>query len=352
MATAHLAPISRPSPDDRGSSRAQFSSVKWASPKPGGLGAEGSGRAPPAPGAGAGRWGLLRDSAGRARKGCPASQTGPGCKRAVRSLPGSGRPGGDGKGGRPGAGSPGLEAGSGRGAGCAGRAAAADQDESRAARPPAASGAPLKPPRGRRAGAEMCQRLGEPRGTAGLTNPPHILGRGGAKEWEPGAPGFRPPSLHVTFCSGPQFPQHRAGAGVGGAGVWLPESSPSSSSPAPTFLRTRDPQVGGEQRPLAQKGEQREGGSEPREFRARGYLLFASSASPRAPASITLPLPQPGGVGGAVCKQDPGRGVRPMCPLLSLPGHRDAALGHQTDLGVGGVPTPAKRLCEPWFSHL
>lgn len=137
-----------------------------------------------------------------------------------------------------------------------------------------------------------------------------------------------------------------------GGGGWLPESSPSSSSPAPTFLRTRDPQVGGEQRPLAQKGEQREGGSEPREFRARGYLLFASSASPRAPASITLPLPQPGGVGGAVCKQDPGRGVRPMCPLLSLPGHRDAALGHQTDLGVGGVPTPAKRLCEPWFSHL
>lgn len=222
MATAHLAPISRPSPDDRGSSRAQFSSVKWASPKPGGLGAEGSGRAPPAPGAGAGRWGLLRDSAGRARKGCPASQTGPGCKRAVRSLPGSGRPGGDGKGGRPGAGSPGLEAGSGRGAGCAGRAAAADQDESRAARPPAASGAPLKPPRGRRAGAEMCQRLGEPRGTAGLTNPPHILGRGGAKEWEPGAPGFRPPSLHVTFCSGPQFPQHRAGAGGRGlaAGIF------------------------------------------------------------------------------------------------------------------------------------
>lgn len=150
ITTAHtrMAPFSLPSPDARGSSEPQFPSVKWASlewRRATSVCVSRDGRAPARIPAGAGGWGQCRDSAGRARKGCPAGQTGRGCRRAARALPGLGRPGGDGKGGGPGAGRPWLEAGSGRGASCPGRTAAADQDGSGAPRPPAASGTPLKP---------------------------------------------------------------------------------------------------------------------------------------------------------------------------------------------------------------
>lgn len=161
----------------------------------------------PGSAAGTGGWGQRCDSAGRARKGCPAGLTSLGCKRAARTLPGQGRPGGDGKGGWPGAGDPGLRAGSGRGA-SAGCAAGANQDGSVVLRPPAASGAPLSRPPSPCATAEMCLRLGEPRGDSpGGPNPPNSSGRGGALWWEPGTSESRPPSLQVTFRSGPQFPQ-------------------------------------------------------------------------------------------------------------------------------------------------
>lgn len=155
--------------------------------------------------AGTGGWGQRCDSTGRARKCCPAGLTSLGCKRAARALPGQGRPGGDGKGGWPGAGEPGLRAGSRRGA-AARRAAAANRDGTVVLRPPAASGAPLNRPRRPCARAEMCLRLGEPRGDSpGGPNPPNSS-RGEALRWEPGTSGSRLPFLQVTFRLGFSFP--------------------------------------------------------------------------------------------------------------------------------------------------
>lgn len=108
-----------PCPNDCGSPEPQIPRVKWASlewERDRGVCVGGATRSQPGSETGAGGWGQRCDSAGLARKGGPAGLTGPGRQGAARALPGQSRPGGDGKGGRPGADEPGLGAGSGRGA--------------------------------------------------------------------------------------------------------------------------------------------------------------------------------------------------------------------------------------------
>lgn len=263
----------------------------------------GAPRSQPGSETGAGGWGPRCDSAGRARKGCPAGLTGPG------------RPGPPGP--RRGRAARGV---TGRGAGRAppapaSRAAAADQDGSGAPRPPAASGAPLSRPR-RPARPQRCvcasvSRRGTPR-EAG-TRSARPAGAGGAP-----IPGLRAGVAARSLSAlGLSFPR---GEVEGGGPLGSPRRgaappplchSPSGRGDTPR----REERRGREQpspRPAgrAEEGFQGPGASEPRDG-----LPGASSAPPRIPTSI--PSTPPTRRGGqchcqAGSRQRSGTDARPL----------------------------------------
>lgn len=150
----------------------------------------------------------------------------------------------------------------------------------------------------------------------------------------PESPRSRPPSLRVTFCSGPQFPRTELARGG------LLVSSRGGVAPCPlalSFLAEGPPRW---EESSARSPEARaEGGVS----RAQGVLSL------RLPALGSLSLAKGSGF-PTLCSPDPDRGVRQTSPFLSLPGHSDAARGHRTDLGNPYSLT--ERTFELQFPHL
>lgn len=221
------------------------------------------------------------------------------------------------------------------------REVAADRDGSRAPRPPAASGAPLSRPRGPRAGAEMCLRLGEPRGAGGGT---------------PGRPAPPKAAAGAEHCRGSRGPESRPPS-LQGTGLWpvVPAEMWRDAVPSglfPTFLfcgggtplltppgRGRN---AGESSPhLAQKEDA--GGNPAQGALSQRPPAFCFLALPRAPTAIPW-APHPAGREGPLANRI-RRGEWGGCPLPHSPGSVVLLLASDT-------PGESKRPCEPQFPLL
>lgn len=115
-------------------------------------------------------------------------------------------------------------------------------------------------------------------------------------------------------------------------------ASPCLSAPLPhlPFLRMWDPQAWEEPleraAPTSARRESRGAGVQGQGVLSQRLAVLRSLGLARG-SHFILPTPQPGGEGRTADKQDAGGAVGWMCPLPSLPGLSDAALGHQTNLG-------------------